>query len=383
MFSRIYLHIPYCRSKCRYCAFTSTPLGAVAELDAYISSLLVDLEHAACLYHPGNALDSIYFGGGTPSLLSPGQVSLICEAIGRYVTVADDAEITLEANPGTITHEQLCQFRAAGVTRLSLGIQSFDDRMLAILGRIHTAAEAEEAFLAARAAGFDNIGIDLIHALPGQTIAHWQQELEQALLLAPDHLSVYALSIEDGTPFASSYGDAPSLLPDDDLAAEMFERAGSLLTAQGYEQYEIANYARPGFRSRHNSGYWLRDGYLGLGAGAHSFIKDGWGVRYGAPADTAMYAATVLQEGNRLRREMTRLTREDAMAETMFLGLRMTDGIDLHSFAREFGVPAEEIYGAACEELLASGLLEWDMDRVRLTKRGMLLSNRVFSRFLP
>jgi oxygen-independent coproporphyrinogen-3 oxidase len=277
----------------------------------------------------------------------------------------------------------LSGFRQAGVNRLSIGIQSFDDRMLSSLGRIHSAQQAREAFAAARLAGFANIGIDLIHALPGQTNAMWQAELRQALQLAPEHLSIYGLTIEEDTPFAERYDSDSPLLPGEDLAAEMFETADEFLKTNGYEHYEIANFARPGFRSRHNSGYWKRDGYLGLGAGAHSFLRDGrYGTRFSNAADLEEYR-TALHAGALPRRDITPLAGRDAMAEFLFLGLRMSDGVVFDTFEHEFGAGLKAVFGQEIALLLGQGLLTEDTCGIRLTRRGMLLSNQVFQRFLP
>ena len=295
MFTRLYIHIPYCRQKCPYCAFFSQE-HTDGDLTRYAGLLQQEMRLAAESRSPQHRLDSIYFGGGTPSLLDPRQVAELIQQAGHLFGLADDAEVTLEANPGTVDFQKLSGFRQAGVNRLSLGTQSFDDRMLKELGRIHTAQQAREAFAAARQAGFDNIGIDLIHALPGQTSALWLAELRQALQLAPEHLSIYGLTIEEGTPFAARYDSDSPLLPDQDLAAGMFEVADDLLTAEGYEHYEIANYALPGFRSRHNSGYWQRDGYLGLGAGAHSLLRDSaYGTRFSNVADLDEYCICTAQ----------------------------------------------------------------------------------------
>lgn len=351
-------------------------------MEEYGDILLAEMGLAAQAFRAERPLTSVYFGGGTPSLLDPRQVSRLLEQAARLFGLGQEAEITLEANPGTVDQERLATFRAAGVNRLSLGVQSFHDPMLIILGRIHSATEAKEAFQAARSAGFANIGIDLIHALPGQTLALWRREIEQALALAPEHISVYGLTVEEDTPFAAQYGDGSPLLPNEDLGATMFEEADDLLTAAGYEHYEIANYALPGRRSDHNSGYWRRDGYLGLGAGAHTFLRTGYGTRFGNPADLDTYARAVAQ-GRLPHQDEQPLTRQDAMAEFMFLGLRMADGIDGNGFRREFGVGLDETFGEEVSKLATLGLLETAGDRVYLTRRGMLLSNQVFASFLP
>jgi oxygen-independent coproporphyrinogen-3 oxidase len=382
MFTRLYIHIPYCRQKCPYCAFFSQE-HTDGDLTRYAGLLQQEMHLAAEDRSPQRRLDSIYFGGGTPSLLHPRQVAELIQQAGQLFGLADDAEITLEANPGTVDFQRLSGFRQAGVNRLSLGLQSFDDRMLKGLGRVHTAQQAGEAFAAARQAGFANIGIDLIHALPGQTSALWLAELRQAMQLAPEHLSIYGLTIEEGTPFAARYDTDSPLLPDQDLAAGMFEAADDLLTAKGYEHYEIANYALPGFRSRHNGGYWQRDGYLGLGAGAHSLLKDSaYGTRFSNVADLAEYRSA-LHNSDLPRRDITLLSRTDAMAELLFLGLRMADGIKFSVFEQESGCRLKDAFGDEISQLLEQGLLAEDDCSIRLTRRGMLLSNQVFQRFLP
>jgi oxygen-independent coproporphyrinogen-3 oxidase len=382
MFTRLYIHIPFCRKKCPYCAFNSQEASS-HDLNEYAGLLLREMDLAAAQSIPQRALDSIYIGGGTPSLLGPQQVARLIGRAGELFGMSAQAEVTLEANPGTVDLHNLTGFRQVGVTRLSLGIQSFDDSMLAKLGRIHTAQQAREVFVAARRAGFDNIGIDLIHALPGQEMEMWCSDLRQALELAPQHISVYGLTVEEGTPFAAHYAADSPLLPDDDLAAEMFEAAEDLLTAQGYEHYEIANYALPGCRSRHNSGYWKRDGYLGLGTGAHSFLRDGgFGTRFSNTADLDAYTTALLQ-GTLPRVDVVKLQRGDAIAEFLFLGLRMSDGVRFSSFADEFGISPGEVFAHEIAALLSQGLLTDDADSIRLTRRGMLLSNQVFQRFLP
>lgn len=379
MFTRLYLHIPFCLRKCPYCAFVSRE-GNPAEREGYVELLLAELRLARAETGGNSPLDSLYFGGGTPSLLEPGQV-------GRLLTLADalfglspDAEITLEANPGTIDRERLAAFRGAGINRLSLGVQSFHDGMLSLLGRVHSAEQAVESVRAARAAGFGNIGVDLIHSLPGQSMEMWRDDLTHALELAPEHLSVYGLTVEEGTPFARCFPDDRDL-PDEDLSADMFLAADELLTSAGYGHYEIANYALPGFRSRHNGGYWRRDGYLGLGAGAHSLLRGGHGIRFANTSDVDEYAAAI-RRGRLPRRDRVELEREDVLAEFMFLGLRLADGVSFQEFRSEFGMDLAERFGRQLEELTSLGLVTVDGAGVRLTLRGMLLSNRVFARFL-
>ncbi len=381
MFNRLYIHIPFCREKCGYCAFTSRK-PRNNELDGYHNLLIKEL----CLVQAGGTtvrpLDSIYFGGGTPSLLNPQQVAQIIEKTATSFFLSPDVEITLEANPGTVDEDRLRAFRSAGVNRLSLGIQTFDNTLLHCLGRVHDADQARRAFRDARRAGFDNVGIDLIHALPGQTHSQWQSDLQEALQLSPEHISVYGLSVEEGTPFSLRYPEDSPEIPDEDRSAEMFETADRLLPTAGYEHYEIANYARDGFSSRHNSGYWRRDGYLGLGVAAHSFLRDGHGLRFSNHYTLEDYGSVLAAE--RLpRQDHHLLTQEDAMAEFMFLGLRLSDGISPENFEREFGTSLQAAYGCVVDELLRIDLLLLEKGRLRLTRRGLLLSNQVFARFLP
>lgn len=382
MFTHLYVHIPFCRRKCPYCSFFSQ-VPAEGDLDRYVTLLQDEMQLRSTTAVSRTGLDSIYFGGGTPSLLTPRQAGKLLDLAGSLFGVNPDAEITLEANPGTIGLQELSGYRATGINRLSLGVQSFDDQMLTALGRIHTSRQAKEAFSAARRAGFDTIGIDLIHSLPGQTSGMWLKELEQAIGLGPEHLSVYGLTIEEGTPFAARYPEQSSQLPDQDSSADMFEAADDRLTSCGYEHYEIANYALPGRRSLHNSGYWKRDGYLGLGAAAHSFLKDaGYGSRSCNASSLEAYAAA-LQSGRLAYQDIVPLDYEDAVAEWFFLGLRMADGVTYSAFREEFGGEMKDLFARTLHGLIAQGLLIEHAGGIRLTRRGMLLSNQVFQQFLP
>lgn len=376
MFNRLYIHVPFCRKKCHYCAFTSTT-PENDELKEYPELLSHELK-----FHTDKAgpLESIYFGGGTPSLLEPEQVAGLLTEIAEQVPIRKEAEITLEANPGTVDLTSLVAFRSAGINRISLGVQSFDDRFLTTLGRIHTSEQSRQAFQAGRQAGFTNISIDLIHTLPGQSLHQWRTELQQAADLGPEHISIYGLTIEEGTLFAEIY-PANSPEAEEDLSADMFEYTDEFLITAGFDHYEIANYARPGFRSRHNNGYWRRDGYLGLGVGAHSFLREGHGVRFSNPDTLAEYRTGVLS-GQMTRVEEQRLTEGEAMAEYMFLGLRLSDGVSRYSFEREFGRTLEEVFGSVPADLVKLGLLNQTGETYALTLRGMLLSNQVFTRFL-
>lgn len=377
MFSRLYVHVPFCVKKCHYCAFVSGRPEKNALLE-YPGLLLQELQLNATSAGP---LASIYFGGGTPSLLQPLQLAALLGKIDGQTGMQKGAEITIEANPGTVDKFSLKGYRNAGFNRISLGIQSFDDRFLECLGRVHTVGQSRQAFRDAREAGFKNISIDLIHSLPGQTLDQWRSELLHAIKLSPEHISIYGLTVEEGTPFARTYpADSPELT-DDDLSADMFELADELLTESSFEHYEIANYARPGYRSEHNSGYWKRDGYLGLGVAAHSFLQDGYGVRFSNPDNLEDYRKEITS-GQMTRVDEQILSKDDAMAEYMYLGLRLSEGVHHHDFERVFGRSLESVYGSTMTSLANLGLLTQNTGRFNLTLRGMLLSNQVFSRFL-
>ncbi len=331
--------------------------------------------------YSGGPLASVYLGGGTPSLLTPHQVQRLVERSALLWGHQTSCELTLEANPGTVTPDALAGFYQAGINRLSLGIQSLDDRSLQLLERPHSAAQARAAYAEARQAGFRNISLDLICGLPHQSAEEWQQQLQQVMTLSPEHLSVYSLSIEEGTPFSRRYADDSPELPDDDQSAAMLEQADQLLVAAGYEHYEIANYARPGHRSRHNSGYWHREGYLGLGPAAHSLLLQGWGLRCSNPSDHQQWAAQITA-GQLAHRDLEQLTRQQALAEQLFLGLRMADGISPDECREQYGAEAWQRHDQTIAQLLQQGLLHERNGRVALTQRGLLLSNQIFVRFL-
>lgn len=378
-FTRLYLHIPWCLSKCGYCAFFSAP-GTAEQRNETVRLLLQEMGLAAECY-AGGPLSSVYLGGGTPSLLAPHQVQRLLERSDQLWGHQPMCEVTLEANPGTVTAESLAGFRQAGVNRLSLGVQCLDDSTLQLLKRPHSAAQARAAYAEARAAGFCNISLDLICGLPHQSAEDWQHQLRQVIELAPEHLSIYSLSIEEGTPFSRRYSDDSPELPDDDQTAAMLELADQLLVTAGYEHYEIANFARPGRRSDHNSGYWLRDGYLGLGPSAHSLLLQGWGLRCSNPSDYQHWAAQ-LNAGQLAHQDTEQLNLQQALAEQLFLGLRMADGIAPQACREQYGDAAWQPHSRTIAELLQTGLLEERGERIALTSRGMLLSNQVFVRFL-
>ncbi len=377
MFNRLYIHVPFCVQKCLYCVFISNTPQKNELLD-YPVLLIRELQLRTSAASP---VASIYFGGGTPSLLQPPQITRLLEGITDHTGIQADAEITLEVNPGTVDGISLKQFRNAGINRISLGIQSFDDCFLKVLGRIHSGYQSRQAFKNAREVGFNNISIDLIHSLPGQSLEQWRTELLHAIELDPEHISIYGLTVEEGTPFARIYPAGSHELPDEDLSADMFELADDLLTGSGFEHYEIANYARPGYRSQHNSSYWMRDGYLGLGVAAHTFLRDGYGVRFSNPDNLKEYRQG-LDSGKLVRIDEHQLTLNNAMSEYMFLRLRLSEGVGTQAFEYEFGRSLESVYGSTTTDLVRLGLLIQNGSQLTLTRRGMLLSNQVFSRFL-
>lgn len=380
----LYLHIPFCTAKCGYCDFNSYA-GHEHMIPSYAGTLVKD----AALWVDavrGRQVESVFFGGGTPSLNPPEEMAKILDGMRATFRIGPGAEIALEANPGSLTEDYLRALRGIGFNRLSIGIQSFDDEELVALDRIHTARDARGAFAAARAAGFDNVNLDLIYGLPEQPLAAWQRNLEQALALAPEHLSLYALTIEEGTPLARDVARGRVAAPDPDMQAEHYEWTQDRLAAAGYEHYEISNWARPGRQCKHNLVYWQNREYLGLGAGAHSFLN---GVRFSTALLPNRYAELVDESAAAADGAMRHVVgAEDvtpalSMADTMILGLRLIEGIDVRDFARRHGVGVRDVYGAVIDEFAGYGLLESTATHIRLTPRGRLLSNELFQRLLP
>jgi oxygen-independent coproporphyrinogen-3 oxidase len=325
---------------------------------------------------------TLYLGGGTPSLMEPAQVGKIIDMAARSYGLAADAEITIETNPGTVTAEKLAGYRRAGVNRLSLGVQSFDDHLLETLGRVHSAAASREAFDLARKSGFANIGIDLIHSLPGQSLAMWHEALGSAIQLGPEHISAYGLTLEEGTPFQVMEQQGLLHLPHEDEGAAMFEATALLLQQAGYEHYEISNFCRPGFRSRHNQVYWQRGSYLGFGAGAHSFLAaPASGERWHNSLTIPAYLDS-LTGSNLPEEERQPLSWHEAIAELFFLGLRQLDGIVTNTVTEEFGPEAADIYRETIADLVRQGLLISEGGRLRLAPAALIVSNQVFCRFL-
>ena len=378
----LYLHIPFCHTRCHYCDF-NTYAGMLPLREPYVRALLTEIELAGKLAALEDGAPrrsrTLFFGGGTPSLLSVEQVTRLLQACRQRFAVDEDAEITLEANPGTLSREQLRGLREAGINRLSLGAQSFDAQLLKTLGRIHTPEEIIQALAYARAAGFSSVNLDFMFGLPEQTMQQWQQTLDTALRQHPEHLSLYSLIIEEDTPFYTWTQEGRIVPGDEDLCADMYEYADERLQAAGYVNYEISNWALPGHQSRHNLTYWRNLPYLGLGAGAHSFFG---GKRFSNERSPQAYIQ-LLKKRALPHVESESVEREQEMSETAFLGLRTAEGLHLPTFAARFGEPFERFAGERLRVVEEAGLLEQEHGWLRLSKRGRLLGNEVFLRLLP
>lgn len=371
MAAGIYLHIPFCRSRCSYCDFATDVYRSGKAVQRYVDALCKEITH-------GNGkivADTVYFGGGTPSMLTPGQVGQILDELNSRFDVDSAAEITMEMNPATVTAESLAGYKCLGVNRASFGVQTFDDVQLRRLARGHDAEDARRTYEMLRKARFGNISFDLIIGLPRQTISDWGRNLDEALAMGPEHLSLYLLEIHEGTPLAEQVRTGRQPVPDDELAAEMYDLMQERVASAGYHQYEISNFARPGFESRHNSKYWTLDPVYGFGVSAHSF--DGL-QRYSNERDTARYVEQIEVLGS------AEVAREsiDTASETAFLRLRLTDGIDLREYEERFGIDLGSKFESEIEELADAQLVVIENGRLRLTRKGMLFSNVVFSVFV-
>ncbi len=380
----LYIHIPYCISKCPYCDFNSHVVAEIPE-ENYTSALLDELHHYAV--GPdwrGRRIRSIFFGGGTPSTFQASSIGLLLKRTAALFNVDARCEITLEANPGTVDVANFFGYRAAGVNRISVGVQSFNSRLLKFLGRAHSAEEAEKALTIVKDAAFDNFSLDLIYANPGQTLRDLEEDLDTALSFKSPHLSAYNLTIEEGTPFHHEYrcGKFKLLHEEEEIAmAELIEQR---LSDAGLERYEISNYARPGFYSRHNVNYWQSGDYLGIGAGAHSYqsvYSDGiYGQRWWNEKTPARYMKIIKETGQAVTdAEQSNLTR--AAGEYMFSGLRLTAGVSLKAFAARFGKSMLELY-PAISSWVSEGLMEIQGEHLRLSRRGLLVANSIFIHFI-
>ena len=370
----LYLHIPFCRSKCLYCDFYSLP-SAEENMDRYVSALCRHLIETAPRA-AGHGVDTVYFGGGTPSYLGVKRLVKLLRTIGKHYRLAKEAEITLEANPDSLQDWRAVRaLRRAGVNRISLGVQSTDDDELKAIGRVHTFAQVQATVAAVRRGGVKNLSLDLIYGLPGQTMEKWQTTLEQAAALEPEHLSCYGLKVEEGTPLWRMRDTLD--FPDDDLQADMYLWTVDFLAGRGYGQYEISNFARPGFASRHNLKYWTLQEYAGFGPGAHS---DFGGVRYAFVRDLAAYCAGV-ESGGSILSESQRIDDRERDMEYLMLGLRTAEGISRRTFERRCRRSFDPIE-RVLEKLAAPGYARKEGDRWRLTPAGFLVSNQIIGQVL-
>lgn len=375
----LYIHIPFCVKKCSYCDFLSAPATEQTK-EAYMAALFAEIGGRAKDYKD-RIVTSVFIGGGTPSLLSGDSIRQLMEHIREGFSLAPDAEITMEVNPGTVTAEKLTAFYAAGINRLSIGMQSAQEQELKILGRIHDFDGFCQVYREAVEAGFTNINVDVMSGLPGQTLASYKDTLEKVLRLEPmpQHISAYSLIVEEGTPFAAMADRGELPLPEEDTERAMYEETIEVLAGYGFHRYEISNYALDGYECRHNVGYWIRRDYLGFGIGAASLIDN---VRFQNGRDLNAYLAHPLA----CREEQQSLTTQEQMEETMFLGLRLIRGVSYTEFARYYGQTLEEVYGEVIARNEADGLLTVREDetgrRLMLTGRGLDVSNYVMAQFL-
>lgn len=373
----LYIHIPFCVRKCAYCDFLSFPATERAH-ETYVAKLIEEIYGQSAGFQD-YCVTSIFLGGGTPSILSADLMRDLFEALYQCFDIAVDAEISIEANPGTLTMEKLHMYRTCGINRISIGLQSADDEELKALGRIHCYDDFLKSFQRARQAGYTNINVDLMSALPGQTVQSWKNTLRKVMMLKPEHISAYSLIIEEGTPFYDRYHADQSAFPDEEMDREMYHLTKEIMEAQGFERYEISNYAKPGYECRHNIGYWTGVDYLGLGLGASSYTH---GFRYHNVTDIDEYLSLDLSEGGAAARDIQKMSEKEQIEEFMFLGLRMMKGVSGSEFFERFGLNLWSIYGEVFDRLAAQGLLEVRKPEVRLTELGIDVSNMVLSEFL-
>ncbi|MCA9484909.1 MAG: radical SAM family heme chaperone HemW [Nitrospina sp.] len=371
----LYLHIPFCIHKCGYCDFNSHPMGDT-DTRPYVEALTGEIESRSRGVE--QEITSIFFGGGTPTTLEASQLTGLLTALRRNFSLSADCEITLEANPGTVRPDYLPRLREAGFNRISIGVQSFDPGELRLLERIHTPDEVEQTVHRARGAGFDNLSLDLMFALPGQTLQRWLENLDRALALEPEHLSCYNLTIEPNTAFQITFDAGQLVLPDEDLQLEMYRRTIETLTRRGYNRYEISNYAQPGRQCRHNRLYWLNGDHLGLGAGASSYVN---GVRSRNIKSPARYTQAVTS-GHNPAEFSERLDTRQAMGEHLMLGLRLKEGVDLDGFESRYRVGLASVFGDTLNRLLAQNLVTLDGGHLALTEDGLFLADSVILEFI-
>ena len=367
----LYVHIPFCVRKCQYCDFLSGPSDEETK-DRYIEALLKEIRAAE--HTEDYEIVSVFIGGGTPSALKAEAIASIMRTLQEQFFFCEDAEVTIEANPGTVDLEKLTIYRNVGINRLSLGLQSTDAEELKLLGRIHSYEEFLKSYEWAREVGFSNINIDLMFAIPGQTGEAWRQHLYQVAELNPEHISAYSLIIEEGTPFAEQNLD----LPDEDTEYQMYEDTAEILERYGYRQYEISNYAKQGYMCRHNAGYWQRREYLGFGLGASSLYG---GMRFSNTRRMQEYLKES-RNPDQIRKDVTVLSRNERIEEFMFLGFRMTEGISEKKFEENFDVRLMDVYGDILQKYEETGFVEHIETKWRLTRKGIHVSNHILADFL-
>lgn len=371
----IYIHIPFCVRKCNYCDFLSWRAGE-KEREKYVGDLVREIGLSDRWFPEIDQVDSVFIGGGTPSILSAGQLQRICEALDRRFSIQEGCEFTMECNPGTANSHTFAACLNMGINRLSFGVQSSEEAELRLLGRVHSYAEAERSFQEAREAGFQNINIDLMSGIPGQTIESYGRTLDRILHLEPEHISAYSLIIEEGTPFYDRYREEPPV--DEETDRQMYMATGVRLSEYGFERYEISNYAKTGFACRHNLKYWSGGEYIGFGVGASSRVGN---TRYRNEEDPAEYTKRIRQERRAADVEEI-LDRDAQMSEFFFLGLRRTRGVNLTEFEGLYGVSAFDIYERQIRKLLEYGLLKQQGSQLYLTEYGLDVSNLVFCEFV-
>lgn len=380
MTAGVYIHIPFCKSRCSYCDFATDVYKNSETVECYINALCQEIQHSN--FNIQNSennqrpiVDTIYFGGGTPSLLTAEQLEKILKAIFKKFSIAEKIEFTLEMNPATVTLEKLRDFKSLGVNRASFGVQTFDDYALKILARGHNANDARQTFKLLREADFENISFDLIAGLPNQTLENWQKNLDEALQLNPEHLSLYLLEIHEATPLAEQIRSKRQPLPDEDLAAEMYEMMLEKVEEKGFRQYEISNFAKPAFESRHNSKYWLCEPVFAFGVSAHSFDGE---TRYANERDTKRYVS-LIENG---LSPVIFSEETDLASEFAFLNLRLTRGLNLKEYENRFGIDLKKKYADDLQHLRDLNLIETVNNCLRLSKKGMVYSNEVFAVFV-
>lgn len=382
----VYVHIPFCVSKCNYCDFLSVPASENIQ-NAYVDQLLLEIR-AAGLAYKNNFVTSVFIGGGTPSVLPAAQMQRIWNQLNDSFYIRRNAEMTIECNPGTMDARKLEVYQQAGVNRLSIGLQSADPKELRLLGRIHTFEQFLQNYELAREFGFDNINIDIISSLPGQKIDTYEQTLRKVTALKPEHISAYSLMIEEGTPFFEHYGQAEALrqkgnkqsqLPSEEEERQMYELTKKLLKQSGYERYEISNYALPGHACRHNTGYWLRKNYIGIGLGASSCVEN---IRFSNITDLNEYLKLDISDLSCLCSVREELSISAQMEEFMFLGLRMMCGVSTKKFQKQFSYPIEEVYGHVINKQLKEKLIRKTLEGYCLTEYGIDVSNYVMSEYI-